>query len=63
MIVNGKIAEFAPMTLLEYLRHNKYNPAHVVVERNREIVTRERFGKMKLEEDDEINILQFMGGG
>lgn len=36
MIVNGKIAEFAPMTLLEYLRHNKYNPAHVVVERNRE---------------------------
>lgn len=63
MRVNGKEIEYAPMTLLEYLRRHGYHPARVVVERNMEIITQERFGAVTLEADDEINILQFMGGG
>jgi len=63
MIVNGKSAEYEAITLLEYLRREGYDPGHVVVERNMEIITKERFGDMMLSEDDEINILRFMGGG
>ena len=63
MRVNGKIVEYAPLTLLDYLRREGFNPAYVVVERNREIITRERFGDVALCPEDEINILRFMGGG
>jgi len=63
MKVNGKEIAFAPATLLEYLLQQQYDPVRVVVERNMEIVTKERFGEIMLAEEDEINILQFMGGG
>ena len=63
MTVNGKQAEYVPVTLLDYLRLHRYDPARVVVERGREIITQEHFGDIMLLEHDEINILQFMGGG
>ena len=63
MKVNGKEIVFAPVTLLEYLLQQQYDPARVVVERNMEIITKERFAEVMLAEEDDINILQFMGGG
>jgi len=64
MMVNGKKTEIElPITLLDYLQQAGYNPSHVVVERNMEIITRERFGETTLGEDDKINVLRFMGGG
>ena len=63
MTINGKKVEYAAITLLEYLQREGYSPAHVVVEKNMEIITRERFGEVTLAEGDEINILRFMGGG
>ena len=63
MRINGKQVEYEPVTLLKYLQQQGYNPGQVVVERAREIVTKERFGSIVLREDDDINILQFMGGG
>jgi len=64
MTVNGQKTEIKlPITLLEYLQQAGYNPSHVVVERNMEIITRERFGEITLGENDKINILRFMGGG
>jgi thiamine biosynthesis protein ThiS len=69
MTVNGKPVEYEPVTLLDYLLREGFNPSHVVVERINasadapEIITRERFGEVTLAEGDEINILRFMGGG
>ena len=64
MIVNGKQVELnEPITLLDYLLREGYNLSHVVVEKNMEIITRERFGETTLGEDDDINVLRFMGGG
>jgi len=63
MTVNGKNVAYEGITLLEYLLREGYDPAHVVVERNMEIITRERFNQADLAEDDKINILRFMGGG
>ena len=63
MKVNGKQVEYEALTLLDYLRKHGYRPDYVVAERAKEVITRERFGDILLREDDEINILQFMGGG
>jgi len=63
MRVNGKTVEFAPITLLEYLRREGFDPAHVVVELGRDIITRECLGAVALGPEDEINILTFLGGG
>ena len=63
MRVNGKEVCYEPVTLLEYLRRGGYDPGHVVIERNMEIITKERFGEIVPDSNDEINILQFMGGG
>jgi len=63
MRVNGKTIDQEAIPLLEYLRREGYGVDHVVVELGREIVTRERFGEVTLEPEDDVNILQFMGGG
>ena len=63
MIVNGKQVEYQAISLLEYLRRHGYREDCVVIERGGEIITKERFGEIMLMPDDEINILQFMGGG
>jgi len=63
MTINGKIVEHKAITLQEYLQHNGYRLDYIVVERSGEIITKERFGEVMLGEQDDINILQFMGGG
>jgi len=63
MKINGKQVEYEAISLLEYLRKHDYRAGYVVIERSGEIITRERFGEIMLQKDDDINILQFMGGG
>lgn len=63
MTINGIPEPHEPVTLLQYLEQKGYNTQRIVVERNMEIITRERFGEVTLQPEDEINILHFMGGG
>ena len=63
MKINGKQVPHEDITLLAYLQRNQYREDYVVVERGGEIITKERFGEVVLQADDDINILQFMGGG
>jgi len=63
MKINGKQAPHEAVTLLEYLRREGYREDCVVIERGGEIITKERFSEVTLQADDDINILQFMGGG
>jgi len=63
MKINGKQVTHEAITLLEYLQRNEYRLDCVVIERGGEIITKECFGEIILQEQDEINILQFMGGG
>lgn len=39
------------------------NPETVAVERNLEIVKRDRFGTQQIEDGDRIEIVEFVGGG
>lgn len=61
--INGENKEAAGANLLEYLVNAGFNPERVVVERNLEIVPKDRIGSVIIEDEDAIEVLQFVGGG
>lgn len=64
LTVNGELQTLAePMLLSDYLAKYGLQERMVVVELNREIVPRPRYGEIVLAEGDEIEIVQMMAGG
>ena len=64
MYVNGKqIALEHEVSVSELLSQQDYDPQHVAVERNGNIVPRSAYGSEKLCEGDKIEIVCFVGGG
>lgn len=62
--VNGNDVEIIEgMTLLQVLESRDISPDTVVVERNREIVPGDAYGKTVLSDGDHIEVLRFVGGG
>ena len=61
--INGEDKDIAGKNLLEYLKENGFNPEHLVVERNFEIIPRENLGNVTIQDNDEIEVLRFVGGG
>ena len=49
--------------ILEYLNEAGYKSEWVVVERNFEIIPRENLGNVTIQDNDEIEVLRFVGGG
>ena len=49
--------------ILEYLKENGFNPEQLVVERNFEIISKEQFGSVTIQDEDVIEVLRFVGGG
>ncbi|MGH7588793.1 MAG: sulfur carrier protein ThiS [Gemmatimonadota bacterium] len=50
-------------TVAAFLAGRGLDPDVVVVERNGEIVPRSRFGELRLEADDRLEVVHFVGGG
>jgi thiazole synthase len=50
-------------TLAGFLAARDLDPDVVVVERNGEIVARSRFGELRLETGDRLEVVHFVGGG
>ncbi|MBI1955353.1 MAG: sulfur carrier protein ThiS [Acidobacteria bacterium] len=64
IIINGETQEVPPQTSLqELLRLLELQEARVAVELNKEIVRRERWAETQLHEQDQLEIVQFVGGG
>lgn len=63
VMINGEEKEIAGKNLLEYLKENGFNPEHLVVERNFEIIPKEQFGSVTMQDEDVIEVLRFVGGG
>lgn len=63
VMINGEEKEIAGKNLLEYLKENGFNPEHLVVERNFEIIQKEQFGSVTIQDEDVIEVLRFVGGG
>lgn len=62
--VNGKkLEEKEGKTILELLKEQEYNTAHIVVELNEEILPKSEYDRYLIQENDVIEIVCFMGGG
>ena len=62
--VNGEQKEIADgLTLARLLEELQIRPVRVVVELNRDIVSRDAHGSTLLKEGDALEIVHFVGGG
>ena len=60
---NGVELDIAGKTVSEYLTAANYDPKRIVVERNCDIVPKERYGEIVLQDGDVLEIISFVGGG
>jgi thiamine biosynthesis protein ThiS len=64
LTVNGKQRQVESLsTLLAYLEQIGVDPRIVAVERNGDIVKRDRFGETMLGDGDKLEIVRMVGGG
>ncbi|MBN2739117.1 MAG: sulfur carrier protein ThiS [Spirochaetales bacterium] len=62
--LNGKMHVIPDdLTLLDLLKMKNLNPDFVAVQHNGGIMQKEKLAELKLNRDDEVEILHFMGGG
>lgn len=61
--INGKIEETEAKNILDLLQSKDIEPAMVSVELNSKILDRDHYLSAKLQEEDTIELLFFMGGG
>lgn len=62
--VNGKEENLKqPMNILDFLISKGLDPDRVVVEYNYEIVKKEEWSSIILKENDQLEVLRFVGGG
>ena len=64
IVLNGEPYDVAgPLTLTALLAHLKVDPRRVAVEHNLNVVKRANYDSTRIEEGDEIEIVNFVGGG
>ncbi len=51
------------LNLLDYLGYKKIDPATVVIEYNLNIIRQEEWSSIIIKENDNLEILRFVGGG
>ena len=62
--INGeKRTDAVGKTITEYLKEAGYKESQVAVERNCAIVSKGDYAETKIEEEDTIEVLSFVGGG
>lgn len=62
--INGKVTEIEPLlNLASLLETRGIKPGAVVVQYNGDIVDKGLWTEIVLQEDDELEILRFVGGG
>lgn len=62
--VNGqKVTVADGTTLIQLIKEKNVDPNKIIVELNRDIAKKELWDYITLKEDDEIEILAFVGGG
>lgn len=61
--INGEDVDAAGVVLGKYLDDNGYNRLTIAVERNYEIVTKDKYDDVTIEDGDIIEVVSFVGGG
>ena len=64
VVLNGEKREVPEnLSLKELLRFLSLKEERVAIERNREIIKREAWEQVRVEPGDQLEIVQFVGGG
>lgn len=64
IVINGEKREIADrLSIARLLEELNIRPERVVIELNRDIVSREKYGSAILKEGDALEIVHFVGGG
>ena len=58
-----RIEKISAISLLDYLEKNKYRIDRIVVEYNGEIIKKDKFSKIMIQDKDSIEIVSLVGGG
>ena len=61
--INGEGLELSGQRLSDYLKCAALNPLRIAVERNGEIVPKDKYSTVILEDGDSLEIVCFVGGG
>lgn len=62
--VNGEEKEVAEeISISGYLEDKQINAQEVIIQYNGEIINKDRLAEVKLQSDDVLEILKFVGGG
>lgn len=63
MIINGKEQSFSNISVSYLLKQMGLNKDHIVFELNGEIISKESYDEVILDDRDSIEIVGFVGGG
>ncbi len=64
LTVNGETREcLIDISISKLLKNLDINEDHVAIELNHEIIPRAKFGERRLKENDNLEIVTFVGGG
>ncbi|MGN1457281.1 MAG: sulfur carrier protein ThiS [Acutalibacteraceae bacterium] len=64
MKVNGEEKDLkTPITLKEYLTSEQYNLNHIAIELDGEIIKKSDYDKVMLNNQSQLEIVHFLGGG
>ena len=61
--INGEDKEIAGRNLLDYLNEAGFETERVVGEKNLEIIPKDQFGQVVIQDEDVIEVVRFVGGG
>lgn len=61
--VNGTMLDIAGQTVSDYLSRTEYNLSRVAIEINGEIVPKSKYSETLFHDDDNVEIVSFVGGG
>ena len=61
--INGLEIDVSGQTLQDYLSTTDYDPKHIAVEINQEIVSKKDYADTILKDGDVVEVVSFVGGG
>ena len=61
--INGKELDYAGKTISEILELEHYQKSQVAVERNEKIISKTDYDMIRVQDNDIIEIVSFVGGG
>lgn len=61
--INGQDTKFSDIFLKELLEKCNFDSEKVAVELNEEIISKKDFDKIKIKDNDKIEVVSFVGGG